>query len=309
MKIKTRGDEVDIVLGARFVEVYANSRFGPVVFMEAISEPEVQDDFVSWNAINRETGEKVCYGVHLKSWQYSPALYMLDSDVFNERIKPFRPWFKEYDMGIFTNKKTFRCRKHEENTLQKDSRLHALKRFFTKDTEKRKQAEKLYRSLTFMNLERHKCRVHELGEGISVVEQLVDGWWKPRYLANENEYRAYEIMNEDLTFMHFTTKDIDWKSIKSLPEYMKERARRMSALFPTFVLRFQNGVAEVHWQLNPDGRYYRDDDGYGMTDDEETTVYGFIDADMNVLVKFQYIGDDRDRLKEMRCEAERKLKK
>lgn len=51
------------------------------------------------------------------------------------------------------------------------------------------------------------------------------------------------------------------------------------------------------------------DDGYGMTDDEETTVYGFIDTEMNVLVKFQYIGDDRERLKEMRHEAERKAKK
>lgn len=46
-----------------------------------------------------------------------------------------------------------------------------------------------------------------------------------------------------------------------------------------------------------------------MTDDEETTVYGFIDTEMNVLVKFQYIGDDRERLKEMRHEAERKAKK
>ena len=34
----------------------------------------------------------------------------------------------------------------------------------------------------------------------------------------------------------------------------------------------------------------------GMTDDEEITVCGFIDADMNVLVKFQYIGDDMQRL-------------
>ena len=103
--------------------------------------------------------------------------------------------------------------------------------------------------------------------------------------------------------------NIDWKSLESLPDYMIERARRLSALFPTFVSCFQNGVAKVSWQLNPDGRYYRDDDGYGMTDDEETTVYGFIDTEMNVLVKFQYIGNDWERLKEMRHEAERKLRK
>lgn len=82
----------------------------------------------------------------------------------------------------------------------------------------------------------------------------------------------------------------------------------LSAQFPTFVRGFHNGIAEVAWQLNPDGRYYMDDDGFGMTDDEEITVYGFIDAKMNVLVKFQYIGDDYERLTEMRREAEEKLK-
>ena len=116
-------------------------------------------------------------------------------------------------------------------------------------------------------------------------------------------------MDEEKKFVNFTTDDVDWKSLESLPEYMKERAQRLSALFPSFVLCFQDGVAEVHWQLNPGGRYYRDDDGYGMTDDEEITVYGFIDADMNVLVKFQYIGNDWERLKELRFEAERKLRK
>ncbi len=49
-----------------------------------------------------------------------------------------------------------------------------------------------------------------------------------------------------------------------------------------------------------------------MTDDEEIAVYGFIDAAVNVLAKFQYIGDNREHLKEMYCETEqrhqRKLK-
>lgn len=53
--------------------------------------------------------------------------------------------------------------------------------------------------------------------------------------------RAYEIMDEDLNLVNFTTDDIDWKSLESLPEYMKECAQRLSALFPTFVHRFQDG--------------------------------------------------------------------
>jgi hypothetical protein len=50
-------------------------------------------------------------------------------------------------------------------------------------------------------------------------------------------------------------------------------------------------VAEVSWQINPDGRYYMDEDGYGMTDDEEITIYGFIDQKAKVVVKFRNINE------------------
>ena len=46
-----------------------------------------------------------------------------------------------------------------------------------------------------------------------------------------------------------------------------------------------------------------------MTSDEEITVYGFIDSEMNVLVKFQYIDEDWKQLDKMRREAEDALKK
>lgn len=184
-----------------------------------------------------------------------------------------------------------------------------VKDISTKDIMKEKQAKELHVLLSSTRFNDWRYEIDELGEEISVIKQCIGGWWKQRYLMDENSFRAYEIMDEGMTFTNFTTDDIDWNSLESLPDYMIERARRLSALFPTFVSCFQNGVAKVSWQLNPDGRYYRDDDGYGMTDDEETTVYGFIDTEMNVLVKFQYIGDDWERLKEMRREAERKLRK
>ena len=50
--------------------------------------------------------------------------------------------------------------------------------------------------------------------------------------------------------------------------------------------QYKNGVAEVEWQLNPDGMYYRDDDGFGMTDDEEINLYGAIDRKGKVVKKF-----------------------
>jgi len=44
----------------------------------------------------------------------------------------------------------------------------------------------------------------------------------------------------------------------------------------------------VRWQINPDGRYYMDDDGFGMTDDEEITLLGKIDRTGKVVVPFSY---------------------
>ena len=82
----------------------------------------------------------------------------------------------------------------------------------------------------------------------------------------------------------------------------------MSAQFPTFIRGFRNGVAEVSWQLNPDGRYYMDDDGFGMTNDEEITIYGFIDQNANVVVKFRNINKRYGELDKMRKEAEEKVK-
>lgn len=169
--------------------------------------------------------------------------------------------------------------------------------------------EKLYIVLSTMDFTRNGYRVSELGEGISVIEQVIGGWWKQRYLIDNKNCRAYEIMDGNMVFVNFTTDDVDWDSIKQLPEKAKMRAQDMSAQFPTFIREFRKGVAEVSWQLNPDGRYYMDEDGFGMTSDEEITVYGFIDSKMNVLVKFQYINDDWKRLDRMRAEAIKTLKK
>ena len=54
--------------------------------------------------------------------------------------------------------------------------------------------------------------------------------------------------------------------------------------------------------------YYMDEDGFGMTDDQEVNIYGFIDRTGKVLVKFKNIKNDGE-LKEMRKEAELKVVK
>lgn len=42
----------------------------------------------------------------------------------------------------------------------------------------------------------------------------------------------------------------------------------------------------MKWVVNPDGMYYRDEDGFGMTDDDEINLEGAIDRQGNVVKKF-----------------------
>ena len=42
----------------------------------------------------------------------------------------------------------------------------------------------------------------------------------------------------------------------------------------------------MRWEVNPDGMYYRDEDGFGMTDDDEINLEGAIDRKGDVVKKF-----------------------
>ena len=85
-----------------------------------------------------------------------------------------------------------------------------------------------------------------------------------------------------------TDEDIDWTSLEGLSEEVIARAQNHDGHFPTIVYGFQNGIAEVMWQINPDGRYYMDDEGFGMTDDKEVALWGKIDRTGKVVVPFAY---------------------
>lgn len=167
--------------------------------------------------------------------------------------------------------------------------------------------EKLYKVLMTDTYKKGHYQWNDLGEGMESISVLVYDYWKQKYLLDHNRKIATVIMAGRCCWCHFTENDIDWKSVGKLPEEAVSTARQLSAFYPSFIRRFQNGVAEVDWQLIPDGRYWMDDDGYGMTSDVETPVYAMVDRDLNVLVKFQFIDGDYSKLKSMREEAERKL--
>lgn len=148
----------------------------------------------------------------------------------------------------------------------------------------------------------------DLGEDMELVNVSLFGYWKPRYLVDKRKNKRIEFMSENECFCTVTQDDIDWNSLASLEDYCVSRARSLNIHFPTIVSSFHNGVAEVRWQLNPDGMYYMDEDGFGMSDDEEVEIYGFIDRKGKVVSKFRHIHKNWDLLKQMRSEAEAAVK-
>ena len=155
--------------------------------------------------------------------------------------------------------------------------------------------EALCKKLTEKSLPRNLYKTDELGEGMGVVHQVINGWWNPRYILNPNAKTAFEFMSPSQYLLTVEADDIDWDSLKNLPESVIDKARTQLAMLPTIVEGFHNGVARVRWQLNPEGRYYMDDDGFGMTDDEEVEIYGYINKGGKVVGKFRLPGEkDKD---------------
>lgn len=163
--------------------------------------------------------------------------------------------------------------------------------------------EKLYEVLQADTYKSDLYQTWDLGEGMSVLHKNIMGWYKPRFVLNQNKKTAFEFMDSYETLVTITEDDVDWGTLKKLPDDVVYVAQCLSFHYPSFIRAFRNGVAEVQWQLNPDGRYYMDDDGFGMTSDVEMNIYGFIDTEGKVVVKFQTINDSKD-LKRMRKEAE-----
>lgn len=128
----------------------------------------------------------------------------------------------------------------------------------------------------------------DLGEGMAVLARLVVDYWKPRYLLDTRAHKAYEFMSADLKLLTVRDEDIDWNSLLSLSSDSIAKIRRREAIYPTMIRGFRGGKAELEWQINPDGRYYMDEDGFGMTDDEEVTLLGTIDRTGHVVEKLHY---------------------
>lgn len=63
---------------------------------------------------------------------------------------------------------------------------------------------------------------------------------------------------------------------------------------------YKDGLCAISWMLYPDGRYFADEDGFGMEDNDEENVYAIIDANLDIIEPFRPKKDIVAYLKEIR---------
>lgn len=149
-------------------------------------------------------------------------------------------------------------------------------------------AEMLYRELSANSYKNYPYEQYDLGENITLVNQAINEYWKPRYLMDHDAKSAYEFMSESEILLTVTDEDIDWYSMRDLSQDDLNVALRHSFHYPGHIFRYENGIATVQWQLHPDGMFFCDEDGYGMTPDVEINIVGAIDRMGRVVRKFMY---------------------
>lgn len=73
-------------------------------------------------------------------------------------------------------------------------------------------------------------------------------------------------------------------------EWVKELEYPLSdkTKFRFWIYEYKDGKASVEWTLQPDGRYFEDEDGFGGENCEEITLYSSIDTNGFFIEPFKY---------------------
>ena len=121
-----------------------------------------------------------------------------------------------------------------------------------------------------------------LGDKILRIDSSDGSMWLCR---NDGGTRRLITLVEHGEVKFLTEADIEpsaMRLIKQQCPYLAFKARYRFCVFP-----FTGSKAAVEWTVCPDGSYYADSDGFGMTDDEEITLHGFIDTDGRPIGQFR----------------------
>lgn len=112
-----------------------------------------------------------------------------------------------------------------------------------------------------------------LGDKILRIDSSDGSMWLCR---NDDGTRRLITLVEHGEVKFLTEADIEPSALRLIKQQCPHFA--FKARYRFWVFPFTGSKAAVEWTVCPDGSYYADSDGFGMTDDEEITLHGFINT-------------------------------
>lgn len=156
---------------------------------------------------------------------------------------------------------------------------------------------KLITGLTFCCDERGiTCQGHPLLEQLSIYpigeEMLLIGECHgPMFFANGSTGKARQLLDENSYLVGFEDEDFDWEKLKDVEHPYDVKHGYVDYGGLGRYSNYCNGICCLRWMLHPDGRYYADEDGFGMEDDDEENIYCIIDSNLRIVIPWQPMTD------------------
>ena len=110
------------------------------------------------------------------------------------------------------------------------------------------------------------------------------------YLVNQVTGKVRKIVERG-KLVGFPDEEIDYEAIDKLENSHNAHTRDIDYAGINRWTNCKNGLIALSWMLYPDGRYFADEDGFGMEDNDEVTVYCVINEDLEVVRPFAPVED------------------
>lgn len=129
------------------------------------------------------------------------------------------------------------------------------------------------------------------------------------YIANTLTGQIRQLSTEGGSVL-IIDDEIDLETIKRECEYGYIHAERKSQCYASLNRwdGFKNGLCAISWTLYPDGRYFADEDGFGMEDNDEVVIYGILNTNLEFVEPFRPISDVAEYLKQLRSKNKKTMK-
>ena len=114
---------------------------------------------------------------------------------------------------------------------------------------------------------------------------LVKDMDEGRYLVNVESEKIRKI-SEPGKLVGFSDDEIDLEAIEKLPHSYNARLRLIEYGGISRWDDCRDGLITLCWTLYPAGRYFADEDGYGMEDNDELAVYCVMNDNLEVVKPF-----------------------